>query len=108
MLHTSAPKAAAGTNVIGPGRVNDVSFSGVSTQYSVTIPKLGNVVVFAQNMVFGPVVNVGAEVWLSWTVDHGFGLADDPADAPRFEPDTDTKSIAVQRREALTTELDEA
>jgi len=59
-------------------------------------------------MVFGPVVNTGAEVWLSWTVDHGFGLADDPADSPRFEPDTDTKSIAVQRREALSAELEEA
>ena len=108
LLHTAAPKAAAGTNVIGPGRVNDVSFSGVSTQYSVSVPTFGNVVVFAQNMVFGPVVNVGAEVWLSWTVDHGFGLADDPADLPRFEPDTDTKSIAVQRRIALSAELDEA
>jgi spermidine/putrescine transport system ATP-binding protein len=79
----------------------------VSTQYSVSVPKFGNVVVFAQNMVFGPLVNLGAEVWLSWTVDHGFGLADDPADLPRFEPDTDTKSIAVQRRIALTAELDE-
>jgi len=108
MLHTSAPKQAPGTNVIGPGRVHDVSFSGVSTQYQVTVPKFGNIVVFAQNMVFGPVVNVGAEVWMSWSVDHGFGLADDPADGPRFSPDTDTKSIAVQKREALEAELEEA
>lgn len=108
LLHTSAPKPAAGTVVIGPGRVNDVSFSGVSTQYQVTVPGFGNVVVFAQNMVFGPVVNDGAEVWLSWTVDHGFGLADDPADAPRFEPDADTHSIAVQRRASLEAELEEA
>ena len=108
MLHVTAPKAASGTNVIGPGRVSDVSFSGVSTQYTVSVPKLGEFIVFAQNMVFGPVVNTGAEVWLSWTVDHGFGLADDPADGPRFEPDTDTKSIAVQRREKLEEELEEA
>jgi spermidine/putrescine transport system ATP-binding protein len=108
MLHTEAPKKTAGVNVIGPGRVNDVSFSGVSTQYSVTVPALGNVIVFAQNMVFGPVVNDGAEVWLSWTVDHGFGLADEPAESPRFEPDTDTKAIAVQRRESLEAELEEA
>ena len=108
MLHTSAPKQVPGTNVIGPGRVHDVSFSGVSTQYQVTVPKFGNIVVFAQNMVFGPVVNVGAEVWMSWSVDHGFGLADDPADGPRFSPDTDTKSIAVQKREALEAELEEA
>ena len=108
MLHTIAPKAASGTNVIGPGRVSDVSFSGVSTQYTVSVPGLGEVIVFAQNMVFGPVVNTGAQVWLTWTVDHGFGLADDPADAPRFEPDTDTKSIAVQKREKLEEELEEA
>jgi spermidine/putrescine transport system ATP-binding protein len=108
LLHTSAPKPVAGTVVIGPGRVNDVSFSGVSTQYQVTVPGFGNVVVFAQNMVFGPVVNDGAEVWLSWTVDHGFGLADDPAEAPRFEPDVDTHSIAVQRRASLEAELEEA
>jgi spermidine/putrescine transport system ATP-binding protein len=108
MLHTTAPAASSGVNVIGPGRVTDVSFSGVSTQYQVTVPKLGVVVVFAQNMVFGPVVNHGAEVWLSWTVDHGFGVADDPEDAPRFEPDTSTKSIAVQKRDALKAELEEA
>ena len=108
MLHTTAPKATAGTNVVGPGRVSDVSFSGVSTQYTVSVPSLGELIVFAQNMVFGPVVNTGAEVWLTWTVDHGFGLADDPADGPRFDADTDTKSIAVQRREKLEEELEGA
>jgi spermidine/putrescine transport system ATP-binding protein len=108
MLHTSAPKAAPGTNIIGPGRVNDVSFSGVSTQYTVSVPALGEIIVFAQNMVFGPVVNHGAEVWMSWTVDHGFGLADEPDEAPRFEPDTDTKAIAVQKRAKLEEELEEA
>ncbi len=89
-LLTSEPKASAGLNLVGPGRVIDVSFSGVSTQYQVQVPGLGLMTVFSQNMVFGPVVNVGAEVWLTWTIDHGFGLADDPADAPRFEPDEDT------------------
>jgi spermidine/putrescine transport system ATP-binding protein len=52
-------------------------------------------------------VNVGAEAWVTWTVDHGFGLADDPGDAPRFAADTDTVSIALQRREALTAELED-
>jgi hypothetical protein len=56
--------------------VIDVSFSGVSTQYIVEVPRLGSMVCFAQNMVFGPVANLGAQVWLSWKVDHGFGLAD--------------------------------
>jgi len=108
VLHTTAPKAAAGTNLIGPGRIVDVSFSGVSTQYLVAVPGLGELVVFAQNMVFGPVVTTGAEVWLTWTVDHGFGLADDPADNPRFVADTDTNALAVQKREKLEAELEEA
>jgi spermidine/putrescine transport system ATP-binding protein len=107
-LLTAEPRATAGLNVVGPGRVIDVSFSGVSTQYQVQVPGLGVMTVFAQNMVFGPVVNVGAEVWLTWTVDHGFGLADDPATAPKFEPDADTSQIATQRRERLEAELDEA
>jgi spermidine/putrescine transport system ATP-binding protein len=74
LLWTEAPPEVAGRNAIGPGRVVDVSFSGVSTQYTVAIPGLGEVVVFAQNMVFGPVVSEGAEVWLTWQVEHAFGL----------------------------------
>jgi spermidine/putrescine transport system ATP-binding protein len=77
-LLTEEPKATSGLNIIGPGRVTDVSFSGVSTQYVVDVPVVGEIVVFAQNMVFGPVVNLGAQVWVSWTVDHGFGLSDHP------------------------------
>ena len=46
---------------------------------------------FAQNISFGPVVNDGAEVWLSWKVEHGFGLADEPARLQRFDPDDDTQ-----------------
>jgi spermidine/putrescine transport system ATP-binding protein len=106
LLETAAPKPAAGLNILGPGRVTDVSFSGVSTQYQVAVPGLGTIVVFAQNMVFGPVVNFGAEVWVSWTVDHGFGLADDPADEPKFASDVDTVMTATQTREALAAELD--
>jgi len=107
-LVTSEPSQSAGVNLVGPGRVVDVSFSGVSTQYQVQVPGLGLMTVFSQNMVFGPIVNVGAEVWLTWTIDHGFGLADDPALAPRFEPDEDTSQIATQRRERLEEELEEA
>lgn len=74
LLHTTAPTAQAGVNVLGPGRVTDVSFSGVSTEYLIDIPGVGTVTLFAQNMVFGPVVHAGAEVWVSWNVEHGFGL----------------------------------
>ena len=106
-LHTEAPPVDSGRNLLGPGRVVDVSFSGVSTQYLVDVPGCGTIVVFAQNMAFGPVAHEGAEVWVSWNIDHGFGLDDDPADAPRFEADTDTQSIAAHRRDALLTELEE-
>ncbi|CAN5326673.1 ABC transporter ATP-binding protein [soil metagenome] len=105
MLHTQPPAASAGTNILGPGRVTDVSFSGVSTQYIVELPHTGPLIVFAQNMVFGPVVNLGAEVWVSWTVDHGFGLADGPASSSRFDDDTDTSAIATRAKADLVAEL---
>ena len=105
-LLTEKPQAASGVNVLGPGTVTDVSFSGVSTQYLVEMPGVGTVTVFAQNMVFGPVVNRGSEVWVSWTVDHGFGLADEEGVTPRFAADDDTQSIAQQRRASLEAELD--
>jgi spermidine/putrescine transport system ATP-binding protein len=107
-LLTEAPEQVSGTNSLGPGRVIDVSFSGVSTQYIVAIPGVGTVVVFSQNLGFGPVVDDGAEVWVSWQVDHGFGLEDEPVDVPRFPADTDTASIAVQKKRALMSELEEA
>lgn len=108
MLHTTEPKSQSDVNVIGPGRVTDVSFSGVSTQYQVAIPKIGVVTVFAQNMVFGPVVNQGAEVWVSWNVDHGFGLLDEPEPQPKFLDDTDTQAIAAQARHELLAEIEES
>jgi spermidine/putrescine transport system ATP-binding protein len=107
ILHTTAPKKAAGTNVLGPGRVTDVSFSGVSTQYQIAVPGIGLVTVFAQNMVFGPVVNLGAEAWVTWAVDHGFGLVDEPEHQPKFASDTDTATIAVQTRRELLAEIEE-
>jgi spermidine/putrescine transport system ATP-binding protein len=84
-LLTAQPAPSSGVNVLGPGTVTDVSFSGVSTQYLVEMPGIGTVTVFAQNMVFGPVVNRGSEVWVSWTVEHGFGLADDERSEERPE-----------------------
>jgi spermidine/putrescine transport system ATP-binding protein len=107
LLHTTAPKTVAGTNMLGPGRVTDVSFSGVSTQYQIAVPGVGLITVFAQNMVFGPVADVGAEVWVAWTVDHGFGLVDEPEHAPRFAADADTATIALQTRHELLAEIEE-
>ena len=107
-LHREQPPTDTGRNLLGPGRVIDVSFTGVSTQYLVVVPGIGTLVVFEQNRTFGPVGGEGEEVWVSWNVEHGFGLDDDPADDPKFAADTDTQSIAAQRRAALVTELEEA
>jgi spermidine/putrescine transport system ATP-binding protein len=107
-LHSSEPAAAAGKNSLGPGRVSDVSFSGVSTQYLIELPGVGSVIVFAQNMAFGPIASEGDEVWVSWQVDHGFGLEDEAPEEPRFTSDADTATIATQRRHALSSELGEA
>jgi len=106
-LHASAPAAEAGVNALGPGRVADVSFSGVSTQYHIDIPGIGRVVVFAQNTASGPVANEGDEAWVSWRVEHGFGLVDEPSTLPRFPSDTDTASLAAQTKEELLAELGE-
>jgi spermidine/putrescine transport system ATP-binding protein len=106
-LHVEAPGEVPDRNMLGPGRIVDVAFSGVSTQYIVDVPGAGAVVVFAQNVAYGPVAVVGAEVWLSWAIDHGFGLADQPAEAGRFAADDSTSAIAVQAREALVSELEE-
>ena len=61
-------------NILGPGRITDLSFTGVSTQYTVEIPGIGPVGVFEQNMVFGSVFSVGSEVWVRWRPEHTFGL----------------------------------
>ncbi|WP_232496958.1 ABC transporter ATP-binding protein [Agromyces humatus] len=107
-LHRDAPAVSPSRNVLGPGHVIDVSFSGVSTQYIVSITGVGTVTVFAQNIGIGPIASEGDEVWVSWDVEHGFGLDDDPADAGKFAADDDTHAIAVQRREALVAELEES
>ncbi|WAB80973.1 ABC transporter ATP-binding protein [Microcella daejeonensis] len=107
-LHRDAPAESSARNVVGPGRITDVSFSGVSTQYEVTVPGLGPLTVFAQNTSIDTLAHAGEEVWLSWAVEHGFGLEDDPAEAMRFDDDTDTSMLATQKRQALAAELEGA
>lgn len=107
-LHTGEPEPEAGVNVLGPGRVHDVSFSGVSTQYLIAVPGLGTITLFAQNLVPGAVVDDGAEVWVSWAVDHGFGLDDDPEPAGRFDPDDDTRALALAQRHRIEAEFEGA
>jgi spermidine/putrescine transport system ATP-binding protein len=107
-LHETPETIASGANRLGPGRVTDVSFSGVSTQYLVDIPGAGTVVVFAQNVTSGPVAGLGATVWVAWEADHTFVLADQPPADGRFAADDDTQALAAQARERMLTELEEA
>ena len=92
-LHTEAPAADAGTNVIGPARISDVSFIGVSTQYTVE-SDFGPIQVFAQNVEAGPAASLGQEVWVSWLAEHTFGLADDPTGTGATS-DLSTRAIAA-------------
>jgi spermidine/putrescine transport system ATP-binding protein len=72
-----------GGNALGPGKVTDVSFTGVSTQYQVDLGDLGVHEVFAQNSSGAPEVRVGDAVRLAWDVDHTFGLPGEPAGSGR-------------------------
>lgn len=108
VLHREKPSLDSTASVIGPGRVVDASFSGVSTQYVVDVPGLGEATVFSQNMSLGDHAREGDEVYLSWQNDYAFGLADEPASDGRFQADTDTGQIALAERERLETELEEA
>ena len=76
------PDANAGLNVVGPGEIIDIRFTGVSNQYLIDIPNLGEVTVFAQNIGKSPVTELGAKVWVSWKVEHSFGLSDLPDAKP--------------------------
>jgi len=78
-FHREAPKPDANLNILGPGEIKDIRFTGVSNQYLIEIPNVGDVIVFAQNVGISPVVELGEKVWVSFKVEHAFGLADLPA-----------------------------
>ena len=78
-----------GATELGPGTVEDVSFCGVSTEYTVRVPGVGRLVVFAQNLAADVPVAPGDEVWLTWSPEHAFALpgrAGAPAAAQAPEP----------------------
>lgn len=87
-FHEDQPSDSAGMNIIGPGEIIDIRFTGVSNQYLIEIPNIGGVTVFAQNIGKSPVIELGAKVWVSWKVEHSYGLADLPTGA-------ETESIKV-------------
>jgi spermidine/putrescine transport system ATP-binding protein len=95
LLHAEEPSRDGSRNVLGPGRVTDASFTGVSTQYLVEVPGVGTLAVFAQNLVFGAVHAPGAEVWVAWDREHTFGLEADAREAAVPEEELDTGLLAV-------------
>lgn len=107
-LHRSQPAPDSGRTVVGPGRVVDASFSGVSTQYLVDVPGLGEVMVFQQNISLGDHARNGDDVYLSWSISHTFGLSEEPPVEERFSSDVDTGSIAIDERARLEAELEES
>lgn len=93
-ISRSEPKASASRTVLGPGKVVDTSFTGVSTQYIVEIPGVKPMAVFEQND--GDIVAAGSKVWLSWATEYSFGL---PFDTDEFvESDTSTQLLAVSKK----------
>ena len=78
----------AGSNLLTGGRVTDVSFVGVSTQYLVAMPWGQELMVFEQNTGQRPPFRNGDEVDLSWSPDHAFLLdADQDARAGLMTPE---------------------
>ena len=69
-------KSPADHNVLTGGRVTSVSYSGVSSQYTVNFPSVGTVLVFQQNADSGGPVSAGTEVTVSWPSASTFGLLD--------------------------------
>jgi spermidine/putrescine transport system ATP-binding protein len=77
-----------GTNVLTGGRITDVSFVGVSTQYLVAMPWGQELMVFEQNTGRRSLFKNGDEVDLSWSPGHAFLLdADQDAHAGMMTPE---------------------
>lgn len=93
-LHTTAPQETSGVNTLGPGTITDVSFTGMSTQYTIESPAFGSVTVFAQNVEAGPVASLGQEVYVSWLAEHTFGLADDQIGTQNVISEASTRMMA--------------
>ena len=77
-FHRTKPNLGSDHVVVGPGEITDIRFTGVSNQYLIDIPNVGEVTVFAQNVGISPVIELGENVWVSWKVEHSFGLSDLP------------------------------
>lgn len=98
-IQLSKPEESAETNMLGPFRISDVSFVGVSTQYTLEGVGYDPVEVFSQNFEAGPRAAVGDEVWVSWLVQHTFGLSDDLDGVAAAVPEDSTQVLAAQAKQ---------
>ncbi len=76
-----------------PGRVTDVSYTGVSTQYLVEAAWGQELGVFEQNVVVGDRCDVGDRVVLHWSPSHTFGL--DPSGGSTVGVDTEVLALGA-------------
>jgi spermidine/putrescine transport system ATP-binding protein len=83
-------KLGGSTNVLTGGRVSDVSFVGVSTQYLVRMPWGQELMVFEQNTGHSTPLRNGDGVDLVWSPEHAFVLdASQDAQAGMARPEDD-------------------
>jgi spermidine/putrescine transport system ATP-binding protein len=78
------------------GRVTDVSYTGVSTQYLVMAPWEQELIVFEQNMVVGDRSEVGDQVVIHWSPRHTFGL--DGAEGTTVGVDPDVLALEAMNQ----------
>ena len=90
-VHLAPQGESTDGNSLGGGRVVDVSFVGVSTQYLVTMPWGQSVMAFEQNTGARAPLTVGQEVDLHWSPEHAF-LLDHDQDATAGVESLDQKS----------------
>ena len=90
-----AEAVPAGHNRMG-GVIEDVSFMGVSTEYTVTLPWGGGFGVFAQNLRRDDRLVPAAEVTVHWAPEHTFAL--DPAEPVDAGIDPDARLPGAVRQ----------
>jgi spermidine/putrescine transport system ATP-binding protein len=82
--------SAGSNNVLRGGKVSDVSFVGVSTQYLVAMPWGQELMVFEQNTGRQTLLRYGDDVDLAWSPDHAYLLdADQDAHAGMMTAEDD-------------------
>ena len=74
VMKVAGAASGPGVNTLRSGRVRDVSYSGVSTQYLVRMPWGQELTVFEQNTGDRDRLTLDTEVELSWRTEHTFVL----------------------------------